>query len=340
MVTDTNVYWVPKAFFTDKALRDEFLRSIPAEYDCKGIYEVDENGKGVFRVEKPFGFPNLDYFEDDYSLEKQLSDMDAAGVDRAVMKLPCIQEWLGLELCKKVNDMAAEYAKKSGGRMTALAVVPPYGDDACLAELDRCIKELGMHGVQVSAHYGKHYLDSEIFRDFFRHVNELDIPVYVHHTPLPVEYASLLDYNNLRRSYGRCVDQVTAVGRELFSGMFEELPNLKMIHSMMGGGFFAYTGLFFPTDSGNGRFKTDTEKIRGYLKNNIYFETSHSQPWGKEQLELAVKVLGADHIIYGSSYPVKMVWLTGGADFVRKLDITEEEKNLILNGNAERLYTL
>jgi predicted TIM-barrel fold metal-dependent hydrolase len=35
-----------------------------------------------------------------------------------------------------------------------------------------------------------------------------------------------------------------------------------------------------------------------------------------------------------------MVWLTGGADFVRKLDITEEEKNLILNGNAERLYTL
>lgn len=340
MITDTNVYWVPQALFEDQALRNEFLRSIPAEYGCRGIYETDENGKGIFRIEKPFGFPNLDYFEDDYALEKQLSDMDAAGVDRAVMKLPSIQEWIGLELCKKFNDMAAEYAAASHGRMAALAVVPPCGDGDCLAELDRCIGKLGMHGVQMSAHYGSHYLDSPVFRDFFRHVNELDIPVYVHHTPIPVEYASLLDYNNLRRSYGRCVDQMTAVSRELFSGMFEELPNLKLVHSMLGGGFFAYTGLFFPADSGNGRFQTDHGKVREYLKKNIYFETSHSQPWGKDQLELAVKTLGADHILYGSSYPVKMVWMTGGPGFVKELDICEEDKELILNGNAQRIYRL
>lgn len=340
MITDTNVYWVPQALFTDKALRSEFLRAIPAEYDCRGIYELDSSGKGVFRVEKPFGSPNLDYFEDDYALEKQLADMDAAGVDRAVMKLPCIQEWIGLELCKKFNDMAAEYAAASQGRMAALAVVPPYGDADCLAELDRCIDKLGMHGVQVSAHYGYHYLDSPIFRDFFRHVNERKLPVYVHHTPLPVEYDSLLAYNNLRRSYGRCVDQVTAVARELFSGMFDELPDLKLIHSMMGGGFFAYTNLFFPSDSGNGRFQTANEKVKQQLRNNIYFETSHSQPWGKDQLELAVKAVGADHILYGSSYPVKMVWMGGGPAFVQQLDISEEDKALILNGNAERLYNL
>ncbi|MGN0984008.1 MAG: amidohydrolase family protein [Gemmiger sp.] len=340
MITDTNVYWVPQALFTDKTFRDAFLRSLPAEYDCRGFYELDDSGKGVFRIEKPFGCPNLDYFEADYALEKQLADMDAAGVDRAVMKLPCMQEWIDLALCRQFNDLAAAFAAASGGRMAALAVVPPRGDEECLAELDRCIKDLGMHGVQVSAHYGKHYLDSPIFRDFFRHVNELNIPVYVHHTPLPVDYDSLLDYNNLRRSYGRCVDQVTAVARELFSGMFDELPNLKMIHSMMGGGFFAYTNLFFPTDSGHGRFQATNGKVKEQLKNNIYFETSHSQPWGKEQLELAVKAVGADHILYGSSYPVKMVWMNGGPAFVQALDISEEDKALILNGNAERLYRL
>ncbi|MCD8078195.1 MAG: hypothetical protein LUE63_07470 [Lachnospiraceae bacterium] len=51
---------------------------------------------------------------------------------------------------------------------------------------------------------------------------------------------------------------------------------------------------------------------------------THAQPWGKEQLECAVKVLGADHIIFGTSYPVRREWLTDGPAFVRALDIPEE----------------
>ena len=51
-----------------------------------------------------------------------------------------------------------------------------------------------------------------------------------------------------------------------------------------------------------------------------------------------VKVLGADHIIYGSSYPVRSEWLTDGPDFVKQLDISSEAKELILEGNAKRLY--
>ena len=53
-----------------------------------------------------------------------------------------------------------------------------------------------------------------------------------------------------------------------------------------------------------------------------------------------MKTLGADHILYGSSYPVKMVWMTGGPGFVKELDICEEDKELILNGNAQRIYRL
>ena len=167
---------------------------------------------------------------------------------------------------------------------------------------------------------------------------ELGIPVYVHHTPIPVDCGSILEYNNLRRSFGRCQDQITAIGRELFSGMFAELPNVKMIHSMLGGGYFTFKEMLMPWDSGGGRFDTNTEAIKKYLRENIYFELSHAQPWGKEPLELAVKILGADHIIYGSSYPVKQVWMTGGPAFVEALDVTGEEKEQMLGGNARRIY--
>ena len=45
---------------------------------------------------------------------------------------------------------------------------------------------------------------------------------------------------------GRIMDQMTAVGRELFSGMFDEFPNLKFIHTMFGGNWFANHKLMTP----------------------------------------------------------------------------------------------
>ncbi len=338
MMIDANVYWLPDELFTNHDMTEAFLRCVPNEYGVHAFAETTEDGDTAIRIEKPLGCENLNYFGRDYAMERQLADMDTAGVDSCILKLPGCQEWLTLELCREFNNLTAKHAAESGGRMSALAVVPPYGDSASLRELDRCVNELGMHGVQMSAHYGNFYLDDPLFRPFLRHINELNIPVYVHHTPIPVDCASILKYNNLRRSFGRCQDQITAIGRELFSGMFAELPNVKMVHSMLGGGYFAFKDMLMPHDSGGGRFDTNTDAIRKYLKENIYFELSHAQPWGKEPLELAIKVLGADHIIYGSSYPVKQVWMTGGPAFVRELDVSEEEKDLILGGNAERIY--
>lgn len=338
-VIDANMYWVPKELFTDKDVKDAFVRTMPREYGVRAVYYEREGHEVAIKIEKPFGSENLNYFEHDYDMDVQLKDMDEAGVDIAVMKVPGAQEWLSLELCRMFNDAAAAHAKESGGRMVPLAVVPPYGDDASLAELSRCVNELGMKGVQVSAHYGNHYLDEEMFRPFFRKVNELKLPVYVHHTPLPVDYASILPYDNLRRSFGRCQDQVTAIGRELFSGMFADLPNVKMIHSMLGGGYFAFKDMLMPRDSGGGRFQTaGLDDVRKWLSENIYFEMSHAQPWGRDLLPVAAKILGADHIIYGSSYPVKQVWMTGGPSFVRECDLTGDEIELMLGGNASRIY--
>ena len=339
MVIDANVYWLPEELFTQQETKEAFLRTMPQEYGVRAVYYEREGGECAIKIEKPFGCENLNYFEHDYEMDVQLRDMDTAGVDVAVMKLPGTQEWLSLELCRMCNDAAAAHAAASGGRMVPLAVVPPYGDEGSLRELERCVNELGMKGVQVSAHYGNHYLDEEMFRPFFRKVNELKIPVYVHHTPIPVDCGSILPYDNLRRSFGRCQDQITAIGRELFSGMFAELPNVKMIHSMLGGAYYAFKEMLMPRDSGGGRFQTaGIENVRKWLDENIYFELSHAQPWGRDGIQMAVKVLGADHIIYGSSYPVKQGWMTGGPQFVRDAGISEEDAEKILYKNAAEIY--
>ena len=69
-------------------------------------------------------------------------------------------------------------------------------------------------------------------------------------------------------------------------------------------------------------------------------ELSGAPQWGKAQLECAVQVFGADHIIYGGSFPIRLDWFSGGPDYVRNLAISDADKALILGGNAKRLFKL
>ncbi|MGL4695453.1 amidohydrolase family protein [Enterococcus larvae] len=343
MIIDANMYWLPQKIFTDKEIQNEFLRSAPRKFGTKMYMETSENhieGAGKIVVERPVGYPGLNYDSTDYRIDKQLNDLKEQRIDAGILKLPGCQEWLSLELCRLFNDEMAKHIAESQGHLKGLAVVPPYADEETLYELERAITDLGLSGIQLSAHYGNYYLDDEQFRPFFQKINELKVPVYVHHTPVPVDYQSIYQYDNLRRTLGRNIDQVTAVGREIFSGMFEELPNLKLIHSMMGGGIHTYMNALFPEDSGNGRFDDRSKLFKKYFQENIFFEMSHAQPWGKIQLETAVKLIGSDKIIYGSSYPVKNSWFTEGSAFVQELAIAEKEKNELLFKTADTLYNL
>ncbi len=339
------MHWLPENLFTDKSLLDSFLHCVPREHGVNTkLSTIPGTSTRQIVIEKPKGFENLNYAETQYSPQERLRDMDEAKIDKAILRIPCWQEWLGLDICKKINDELAKHVKKYPGRFLALAVIPPWGTADCINEVERCINSLGFCGVQLAAHYGNLYLDEEEFKPYFKKLNELNVPIVVHHTPLPVDYGSICKYTNLRRQYGRCVDQMTAVGRELFSGMFEEFPNLKMIHSMMGGGFFAYVNMLVPAKSGAKeeleRFDKVADKLRGYLDKNIYFDMSGAVQWGQPQLECAIKTIGADHILYGSSYPVRREWFIKGVEYVKSLAISEKEKTLILGENAVRLFNI
>jgi predicted TIM-barrel fold metal-dependent hydrolase len=295
-------------------------------------------------IEKPRGYENLNFSQNTVDVKARLEVMDKAGLDKAILRTPCWQEWLSLDMCRQVNDSMSATVKQYPDRFLGLATIPPWGDKGCLQELERCLDKLGFVGVELSAHYGNQYLDDPVFRPYFRKLNELKVPVVVHHTPLPVEYRALFEYNNLRRSIGRCIDQLTAVGRELFSGLFEECPNLRLIHTMLGGGIFAFTEQILPRKSKEReevqRFDQRILKYKDCFRNNLYFDITTPLAWSKSQLECAVKEFGADHILYGSSYPVRLDWVLNGVGYIRSLDISEEEKELIFCGNAKRLFNI
>ena len=345
MIIDINMHHLPEDLFTNEKVLDGFLSTAPRSFGEIVSLGTVESGAKQLILEKPKGYQNLNYVEGDYSLEAKLRAMDDAGVDKAILRVPVWQEWLRLETCKIVNDNAADMCKRSKGRLFSTACVPPWGGKDNLYELERCIKDLGMVGVQVACHYGQLYLDDEAFRPYLEVLNDMKVPVIVHHTPLPVHWQSIYEYTNLRREFGRIVDQATAVGRELFSGIFDEFPDLKFIHTMFGGNWFANYNLMIPK---KGKKKeamlrldmTEGERITKYLKNNIFYDMTHPASWGKEQVECAIKVCGADHILFGTTFPVFYNWMNEGVEFMKTLDLSEADRELITSGNAIRIFNL
>ena len=120
-VIDANLYWFPEELFTNEEAAERFLSEIPVQYGITGYLKTNpDTGVRQYVIEKPVGSENLNYVQGDYVLEKQLADMDKAGISQAVLKLSCQQEWMSLDMCRLFNTRMAEHVKASNGRMAVI----------------------------------------------------------------------------------------------------------------------------------------------------------------------------------------------------------------------------
>ena len=134
-VIDDNMHFLPTDLFTNEKVLNGFLYSAPITMGVKAYLDKTPDGtKNQVVLATDSGEEILNYVEGDYTLETKIQAMDDAGVDIAMLRMPVWQEWLPLEICKIVNDQAADMCKRSEGRLVANAVVPPYGRPEDIAE--------------------------------------------------------------------------------------------------------------------------------------------------------------------------------------------------------------
>ena len=55
---------------------------------------------------------------------------------------------------------------------------------------------------------------------------------------------------------------------------------------------------------------------------------------------MRANVMDADRLLFGCSYPVRKEWVTHGVDFMNSLNVTDEEKKLMLGLNAQKLFRI
>ncbi len=115
------------------------------------------------------------------SLERLIRDMDEAGIDKTVI-LPLDFEFLrsGGEFgFRAFNDLAGAYAKKYPDRIVAFAGIDPRRGAAAVAELRRCVEEMGFRGIKLWTVTG-FVPDDESYYPLYEEAARLGVNILVH----------------------------------------------------------------------------------------------------------------------------------------------------------------
>jgi aminocarboxymuconate-semialdehyde decarboxylase len=272
--------------------------------------------------------------------EKRIEDMDKAGIDQCILSIAPAQFFYNLEgqlaidVSRKQNDQFAERVQKYPKRFTAIATVPLQNPEAAAKELERAVRELKLKGVQIGSNVRRTYLGDKKFLPFFDKAAELDVPTFIH--PIDTAGAERLKEYYLPNVIGNPLDTTITAATLVFSGIFDRLPNLKIVLAHAGG-LVPYN-----IDRWDHGFKVRPEcKVSiqrppsMYLRNFYYDTIAH----GTESLRFLISRVGVDRVVVGTDYPYDM----GDLDPLKTLkaaNLSAEEWDKIVWRNTAALFKL
>src|SRR2546428_2276224 len=142
------------------------------------------------------------------------------------------------DLARLANDEMAALVERHRERFPAfVASLPMNNPEAALREIDRAIDPGGAPGVQMFSTVAGRPLDRPEYGPLSARMAERDLPIWLH----PARPATVADYAGEPRSkydlwwaFGWPYETSLAMGRLVFSGLFDRHPDLKIITHHMG----------------------------------------------------------------------------------------------------------
>ena len=276
--------------------------------------------------------------------KSRLAYMDAAGVDVQVLSFgsPGAQGFLAdvaVPMARDANDRAHEAVKAHPDRFAAFAALPTADPQASAKELERTVTRLGFKGAMIHGHTQGSFLDEKKYRPIFECAQSLRVPIYLHPTyPHPDAIkAYFTGYEDLARAaWGFAIDTSCHFLRMVFSGLFDEYPDVKIILGHLGEGLpFAMHRLndhTYRSAEKRGLKKTPLQ----YLKDNMLVTTSGN--WYEPAFLCTLLALGADNILFAVDWPFEPN--STGVEFLKKISISDADREKIAHGNVERLLRM
>jgi aminocarboxymuconate-semialdehyde decarboxylase len=234
-----------------------------------------------------------------------------------------------LELARILNDHIAELQEDRPHRFVGLGTLPMQDADYAIAELTRCMRDLGLAGVEIGSNVNGANLDSPELFPVFEAAQELGAAVFVH--PWEMVGRERMPKYWLPWLVGMPAETSLAICSLIFGGVLERLPRLRIA--------FAHGGGAFPGTFGRIQHGFDVRPDlcaaenavapREYLR-RIYVDSLVHDPLA---LRFLVDRMGADRVALGSDYPFPL-GEAGPGTLIEQSDLSDETKARLLHGTA------
>ncbi len=271
--------------------------------------------------------------------DARIAAMDAGRIDMQLLSLwsPGVQIFepaLGTELAAHTNELLAAAIERHPDRFAGLTTIAPQDPAAAANEIERGMSALNLNGVLINSYTKGEYLDDRKFWPIFEAAEANDATIYMHpRKPPPQMYAPFADYSMDSPMWGFHAEASTHAIRLLLSGVFDEFPNVRIALGHMG------EGLPFWLDrldkiAAREELATIKRKPSEYFRDNFVITTS-AMFWDPI-LELSLKVLGPERILFGVDYPFAPNDV--GTRWLDAAPVSHEQRKLIYEENARRVF--
>jgi 5-carboxyvanillate decarboxylase len=275
--------------------------------------------------------------------EERLRIMDESGVSMAVLAMTAtgVQQFeasKAARIAEAGNDRLAEIIRRHPDRYAGLATIPVQDVKRAVQELERAVTKLKLNGVMINSHTRGEYLDEDKYWPILEAAAGLDATIYIHpRAPSPAMAAPYRRYQLEHAIWGYAVEVGLHAVKLLMSGVFDRYPNLRVVIGHMGENipYALYRLDYMHSHYDFGRPKLKLTPAE-YFRRNFWITTSGVN-W-VPALELCIKVLGADNIMWAVDYPYQET--KEATQWLNDAPISDADKAKIFHRNAEKVFKI
>jgi aminocarboxymuconate-semialdehyde decarboxylase len=274
--------------------------------------------------------------------EERLADMDSLGVDVHVVS-PYVGFYnyhldakIALATSRATNDEISAMTKAWPKRFAGLGTLPMQDVKAAIGELERCMTQIGLKGVEINDHVNGRTLEEPEFRPFWKAAEQLGALVFFHQGGETLVSPRTKRYH-LPNTVGNLVDRAVTFATLVSGGVLDECPDLKIVLGH-GGGYTCF---------GIGRMDHGWQ-VRSEARVNIqqppsaYLRRFYYDciVYTESALRFLIDTVGADRVVFGTDWPYDMALDWPVSRILAMESLTQAEKEAILWRNLERLLGL
>jgi predicted TIM-barrel fold metal-dependent hydrolase len=260
-----------------------------------------------------------------------------------------------VDLAVRANDGMAALVQRYPERFPGfIASLPMNAPNLLMRELQRALGELGARGVQVFTNVNGTPLTAPEYLPLFDAMAEHDLPIFLH----PYRGAAVPDYASERKSeyeiwwtFGWPYETSVTMARIVFEGLFDRLPNLKVVTHHMGAMAPYFAGRLGPGMDQLGA-RTSDEDLTAVLKRLKrrpldYFKMFYADTalfGAYDATVCGLKFFGPDMVLFASDSPFDPergpMYIRETIGIIDRLPLTPAEREQVYSGNAIRLLKL